>query len=45
MDLSAAVDALLPGPDGTLDRVSLAAQQLVQRADATPVARRPSTRR
>ena len=39
MDLSAAVDALLPGPDGTLDRVSLDAQQLVQRFDATPVGR------
>ena len=33
MDLSAAVDTLLPGPDGTLDRVSLAAQQLVQLAN------------
>ena len=39
MDLSAAVDTLLPGPDGTLDRVSLAGQQLAQRVHATPAGR------
>ena len=36
MDLAAVVDAALPGPGGALDRVSLAGQELVQRAAATP---------
>ncbi|MCW2607087.1 MAG: uncharacterized protein JWO60_1780 [Frankiales bacterium] len=36
MDLAAVVDAALPGPGGTFDKVSLAGQQLVQRAVDAP---------
>lgn len=39
MDLAALVDTALPGPDGAFDRVSLASQELVQRAVDTPAGR------
>ncbi|MCW2776375.1 MAG: uncharacterized protein JWN17_100 [Frankiales bacterium] len=39
MDLSALVDTLVPGPDGRLDRASLASQALVARAADTPAGR------
>ena len=39
MSLAAVVDAVLPGPDGAFDKVSLAGHELVQRVVDTPAGR------